>query len=224
MRRLEKHLRIVAGMVAALFSSLIMLGILRNRKATAARAAHLPVEPVDPAPAPPRPSASTLPSRIPHAPPLIGPSPVEREAPTEDPPPPAPPPIRFNTLLLVLGLLFTLVIGVDLLLRGSHRFPQAHQWTVPGGEASRGRDAIIAHGCGGCHVVPGIRTATGRVGPQLRDFRQQVYIAGRLPNQWENLVQWIQNPQHIDPANAMPNLNLTEAEARDIAAYLYSVR
>jgi hypothetical protein len=47
------------------------------------------------------------------------------------------------------------------------------------------------------------------------------YIAGRLSNTEENLMLWIQNPQQIDPGNAMPDLGVTQEEARDIAAYLY---
>jgi cytochrome c len=54
--------------------------------------------------------------------------------------------------------------------------------------------------------------------------RPQVFIAGRLENTPDNLILWVQNPQHVDPLNAMPDLNLTEAEARDIAAYLYTLR
>jgi cytochrome c1 len=75
-------------------------------------------------------------------------------------------------------------------------------------------------GCGACHVIPGIRMAQGRVGPELRDLRRQVYIAGSLPNTPENLVAWVRQPQHIDPATAMPNLGLTQQDAADIAAYL----
>jgi cytochrome c1 len=48
-------------------------------------------------------------------------------------------------------------------------------------------------------------------------------IAGRLPNDTEHLVHWIRDPQGIDPSTAMPNLGLTDPEARDIAAFLYTL-
>jgi len=51
-----------------------------------------------------------------------------------------------------------------------------------------------------------------------------MYIAGEVPNTSENLVQWLEVPQSIEPGTAMPNLGVTEGEARDIAAYLYTLR
>ncbi len=41
-----------------------------------------------------------------------------------------------------------------------------------------------------------------------------------LPNTPENLVRWIQQPEQIRPGTAMPNLGISEDDARDIAAYL----
>lgn len=95
-------------------------------------------------------------------------------------------------------------------------------WRIDGGDPHRGREAVLRYGCGACHVIPGIRTATGRVGPKLEDLREQVYLAGLLPNTPENLVHWIRQPRQVDPRSAMPDLQVTEEDARDIAAYLYS--
>ena len=39
----------------------------------------------------------------------------------------------------------------------------------------------------------------------------------------DNLIQWIRNPQKFVPGNAMPALGIDERDARDIAAYLYSL-
>jgi cytochrome c1 len=47
-------------------------------------------------------------------------------------------------------------------------------------------------------------------------------IAGLLPNTPANLVLWLRHPQSVTPGNAMPDLGLTETQARDIAAYLYA--
>ena len=84
-----------------------------------------------------------------------------------------------------------------------------------------GRGLIARYGCGSCHAIPGIRGAGATTTPPLDRFYERSYIAGRLPNTWENLIQWIQNPQQIEPGNAMPNLGVTQDEAHDIAAYLY---
>jgi cytochrome c len=94
---------------------------------------------------------------------------------------------------------------------------------VPGGDASRGQRAISAYGCGACHVVPGVAGARGLVGPPLISFAYRSYVAGSLPNTPANLVRFLQTPQAIRPGSAMPNLDVVEADARDIAAYLYSL-
>ena len=90
-----------------------------------------------------------------------------------------------------------------------------------GGDPRRGLQALQRHGCGACHVIPGVAGATGTAGPPLTDFARRGYIAGALPNTPENLIRWIEDPQAIEPGTAMPALVLDTAEARDIAAYLY---
>jgi cytochrome c len=141
---------------------------------------------------------------------------------SEPPEMPPPPSMGFLRILLILGGVLLLATAMDLLLRGTMRHPGEPRFTVEGGNPDHGRQLIISHGCVACHVVPGIREARGRVGPQLTGFRDQMYIAGMLPNEPKNLIHWIQFPQHVNPRTAMPNLQVTEAEARDIAAYLYS--
>jgi cytochrome c2 len=94
---------------------------------------------------------------------------------------------------------------------------------LPGADPLAGRDAIQSYGCGGCHTIPGVENANARVGPSLQGIARQSYLAGKLPNTAENLVRWIQDPQGIDPGVAMPDLGVSADQARDIAAYLYSV-
>jgi cytochrome c2 len=91
---------------------------------------------------------------------------------------------------------------------------------VPRGDAGAGAVAIRSLGCGACHAIDGIEGADGRVGPSLHDLEDRLYIAGRLPNTPQNLIRWITSPQAVDPGNLMPDLGVTAAEARDIAAYL----
>jgi cytochrome c len=93
---------------------------------------------------------------------------------------------------------------------------------VPGSDADRGRALIERYGCGACHVIPGVERARGRVGPALDDFRGHRFIAGEIPNTRANLERWIRHPHQVEPGTIMPDLGVTRAEARDIAAYLYS--
>ena len=88
------------------------------------------------------------------------------------------------------------------------------------GDPHAGRTAIERHGCGACHRIPGIREARGLVGPPLADLAGRAYIAGSIPNTEPNLVRWIRAPDELRPGTVMPTLGVTEAEARDIAAYL----
>lgn len=92
-----------------------------------------------------------------------------------------------------------------------------------GGEPRNGRALIERYGCGTCHVIPGIRTARGRVGPPLTRYGDRVFIAGALPNSPENLARWILSPTEIESTTAMPDLVAVEQEARDMAAYLLTL-
>lgn len=93
---------------------------------------------------------------------------------------------------------------------------------LTGGEAGRALPLLRRYGCAGCHEIPGVPGADGRVGPPLGEFRQRVFIAGVLPNNADNLVRWLVEPTAIHPRSAMPQTGISESEARDVAAYLYS--
>jgi hypothetical protein len=63
-----------------------------------------------------------------------------------------------------------------------------------------------------------------RVGPRLAGLADQMFIGGVLPNEPSNLVRWIRFPQEVDSRTLMPDLDVSERDARDIAAYLYGIR
>lgn len=94
---------------------------------------------------------------------------------------------------------------------------------VAGGSAERGAAVISEIGCGACHTIPGIEDAQGTVGPPLIFWSRRSYIAGSLPNAPENLVRWVRAPSSVEPGTAMPTLGLSEQQARDVAAYLYTL-
>lgn len=84
-----------------------------------------------------------------------------------------------------------------------------------------GRQLIASYGCGACHTIPGIPGADGMAAPPLNKFYERSYISGEVPNTWDNLIQYIQHPQDIEPGTVMPDLGVKAEEAREIAAYLY---
>ncbi len=95
---------------------------------------------------------------------------------------------------------------------------------IADGDAKQGAILLSAHGCGACHTIPGVSGATGTSGPPLDGYARRAYVAGKLPNQLDNLMRWIRDPQSIEPGTAMPTLPVNEAEARAMATYLYSLR
>lgn len=98
-------------------------------------------------------------------------------------------------------------------------------WRVStGGDPAHGKQIISSYGCGACHMIPGVQNARGLVGPPLMYFSQRTMIAGELPNTPENLVRWLRNPQSVEPKTAMPNMGLSESQAWDVTAYLYTLR
>lgn len=94
---------------------------------------------------------------------------------------------------------------------------------IPGGDPVRGARLIQRYGCGACHVVPGIARASGTVGPSLTGLRDRAYIAGILPNRPGALADWLMSPPRFAPRTAMPDMGVTESEARDMVAYLYTL-
>ena len=92
------------------------------------------------------------------------------------------------------------------------------------GDPQAGRQVIEARHCGVCHDIADVTGAAGVIGPPLDHFAARSFIAGRLPNTPPNLVNWIRSPQSVDPRTAMPSVGLGEREARNVAAYLYTLR
>jgi cytochrome c2 len=96
--------------------------------------------------------------------------------------------------------------------------------TLTGGSVARGKTAIGKYGCVACHTIPGIEGATASVGPPLTQVARRQYLGGHLTNTPRNMIKWIQHPQLIDPKNAMPELGVTDQDARDLAAFLFTLR
>lgn len=124
--------------------------------------------------------------------------------------------LQGGALLLLLALL--------VLLGACERQEAPARLRVLGGSPELGRVLVATYGCSACHRIPGVRQASGTVGPSLSGFSRRAYIAGRLPNRPAMLTAWLRDPPAIDPATAMPALGVSEPEARHMAAYLYTLR
>jgi cytochrome c2 len=79
---------------------------------------------------------------------------------------------------------------------------------------------MAQYGCPACHVISHVPGAVGKVGPSLDSLSQRSYLAGSLPNTPQNLVQWIEHPQHFRPGTAMPDMGVSDHDALSIAKFL----
>lgn len=127
-------------------------------------------------------------------------------------------------LLAAASVVAAVVLAAGYAIWDDRRELEARAAGLTGGDPHAGRQAIQRYGCGSCHTVPGVARAQGMVGPPLTAFGRRIFVAGRLPNTPDNLIHWIVDPQDVSPATAMPMTGVTEEDARDIAAYLYTLR
>jgi cytochrome c len=107
---------------------------------------------------------------------------------------------------------------------GDERYRDNMVANMVGGNPERGPQLIRSYGCGTCHTVSGVVGANGLVGPPLNGIAERAYIAGVIPNAPDNMVRWIEDPKAVDSLTAMPKVGVTPSDARDIAAYLYTLR
>jgi mono/diheme cytochrome c family protein len=82
--------------------------------------------------------------------------------------------------------------------------------------AARGRELFYTkYACQSCHIAD-YKKDKGYVGPALAD------AGDRLTPVW--IYRWLKNPNALSPGTLMPNPNLPDAEARDLTAFLATLK
>ncbi|WP_426267078.1 c-type cytochrome [Sphingomonas sp. LHG3443-2] len=99
--------------------------------------------------------------------------------------------------------------------------PPDQRQFMPQANAAHGKAVIERVGCGSCHIIPGVRWPQGKVGPALDGLAERALIAGKLSNEPDVLAAYIRNAPALVPGSAMPAMPISDADASDIAAYLY---
>jgi cytochrome c1 len=133
---------------------------------------------------------------------------------------------KYRLAMITITTAATLLLAACGLSTGGMRLSESGSTslvTVSGGDPVRGIAAMQRYGCIACHSVPGVPGANSYTGPPLDHWARRGYIAGRLPNGPDNLIRWIRFPQNVDPGVDMPDLGVSDADARDIASYLYTL-
>jgi mono/diheme cytochrome c family protein len=86
--------------------------------------------------------------------------------------------------------------------------------------AERADVLLRQYACHSCHRIEGVVGPKSYVGPPLIDWSRRKYIAGVMPNTPENLARWISDPKSVSPRTLMPDLDVAEPHAREMATYL----
>ncbi len=82
--------------------------------------------------------------------------------------------------------------------------------------ATRGKELFYSkYACQSCHIAD-YKKDKGYVGPALAD------VGDRLTPAW--IYKWLQDPQALVPGTSMPNAHLTDDEARDLTAFLMTLK
>jgi len=90
--------------------------------------------------------------------------------------------------------------------------------------AVAGFNSFQGSGCVACHAIGGT-TAQSNIGPNLTHVGSRSRVAaGILDNNQENLVRWLKQPDAVKPGSKMPNLNLSDETANQLATYLLSLK
>ena len=130
-----------------------------------------------------------------------------------------------RTIILVVALAACVGGFGVAALRSTRRAEAAARASVlTGGDPERGKLQARALGCVACHVIPGVRGPQSNVGPSLADFATRNFLAGATENTPDQVRQFLRDPRSVAPKSAMPKIPMTDSDARDLSAYLYTLR
>lgn len=134
-----------------------------------------------------------------------------------------PPTLLWLAGLVALGIAAAVLGGVVLYTQAQMNARRTAE-RITGGDVTAGKRAIARYGCGACHAIPGVAGARGGVGPALAGVAVRATIAGKLPNEPAAMARWLRHPQAISPGSGMPEMGVTPRDARDMSAYLYTLK
>ncbi len=96
-------------------------------------------------------------------------------------------------------------------------------------QVTAGAKLFTYYACQSCHYVRGVNGTSSQptvnYGPNLTHMgSRSILAAGATTNTSAHMEQWLINPDTIKPGVHMPNFQLSETQARDLSAYLESLR
>ena len=95
---------------------------------------------------------------------------------------------------------------------------QCHRNALAGApQLNLGRTLLARYGCVGCHEL---KTTAGARLPATDEPPPLTHIAEKTTREW--IYAWLKNPQAYSVSATMPDFKLSDADARDISAFLMS--
>ncbi|MER3523155.1 MAG: hypothetical protein C4326_03600 [Ignavibacteria bacterium] len=98
----------------------------------------------------------------------------------------------------------------------------APQGAYAGGSAQRGKELFETIGCQACHVAGAMTKVRETRGTSYDIAPELTRVGSKVNPDW--LYDWVRNPRHFNPTTKMPNLRLTDNEAKDIVAFLMTMK
>lgn len=126
--------------------------------------------------------------------------------------------LRIGICTALIAVLSSMLIAACSTLRNQAERP------TPQAQVAQGKYLVRYYGCETCHEIPEIDDVRGSVGGSLKHIASKYFLAGQLPNSPENLRRWIQHPHSINPQTLMPEMNVTDDDAAEIAVFLETLQ
>lgn len=104
--------------------------------------------------------------------------------------------------------------------------PQAQfaNWLRAQARPAKRFNALFDAKCSSCHAIQGT-PAHAHVGPDLTHVGSRTSLASlTIPNTPVHMAQWLRNTQQVKPGSQMPDLNLSDAQVRQLTRYLESLK
>ena len=91
-----------------------------------------------------------------------------------------------------------------------------------GGNVQEGKKLFESVGCQACHVVGDMKKVRETRGTSYDIAPELSRVGSKVNPAW--IYDWIRNPRHYNPMTKMPNLRLTDNEAKNLVAYLGTLK
>jgi mono/diheme cytochrome c family protein len=91
-----------------------------------------------------------------------------------------------------------------------------------GGSSAQGKLLFETVGCQACHTAGGVATVREARGTSYDIAPELTRVASKVSPDW--IFDWVKNPRHYNVETRMPSLRLTDSEARNIVAYLMTLK